>query len=87
MYVLVGELSEYELVDVLFVYVLAGGRFAYELAGVEEQNELAGVMFLNVLVLANDAVATDNEAVATGVNQYLFGQLVFWLHYLHFDSA
>lgn len=87
MYVLVGELSEYELVDVLSVYVLADGRFVYELAGAEEQNELADVVFLNVLVLANDAVAIDNEAAATGVNQYLFEQLVFWLHYLHFDSA
>lgn len=84
---LVGELSEYELADVLFVYELVDGKFAYELAGAEEQNEFADVVFLNVLVLANDAVAIDNEAAATGANQYLFVQLVFWLHYLHSDSA
>lgn len=77
MYVPVGELSEYELVGVLSVYVLADEKFGYELADVEEQNEFVDVVFLNVLVLANDAVEIDNVAVATGVNRYLFEQLVF----------
>lgn len=74
---LVDELSAYELVDVLFVYVLADGKFVYELVDVEEQKEFADVVFLNVPVLASDAVAIDNVAVATAVNRYLFEQLVF----------
>lgn len=59
------------------MYEPAGVRFEYGLADAEGQNGSVDEGGQNVPVPANDVVATGNVAVVTGVNQYLFEQLVF----------